>query len=269
MPDLPLCFVVPVRHHANAADWGLLRRNLVQTAASIAGQTHRGWRAVVVANEGSDLPDLPAGFSVVRVDFPPNPSYAPASTDREAFLDAVRLDKGRRVLAGVLSAPDARHVMVVDDDDLVSNRLAGFIAAQDGATAWRVDEGYCWTPGSRLLFRHWDFSRLCGSSLLIPRAAFDLPASVAAADPADIKALFGSHVIVKDRLATRGIAWKGIPFPAAVYRMGYGGNHSGAGSILRTWVLNRKTVANPIRLARHLRRCSLYTQRTRAEFGLP
>ena len=57
----PLTFIIPVRHQDNARDWALLKANLTQTAASIASQTHPGWRALVVANEGADLPDLPAG----------------------------------------------------------------------------------------------------------------------------------------------------------------------------------------------------------------
>ena len=49
-----LTFIIPVRHQDNARDWTLLKANLSQTAASIAGQTHPGWRALVVANEGAN-----------------------------------------------------------------------------------------------------------------------------------------------------------------------------------------------------------------------
>ena len=40
--------------------------------ASIAGQQHPSWRAVIAAQEGADLPPLPPGVHAVRVHFPPN-----------------------------------------------------------------------------------------------------------------------------------------------------------------------------------------------------
>lgn len=51
-----LTFVVPVRHPENARDWGRVKLTLTQTAASIASRDSDQWRAVVVANTGSDLP---------------------------------------------------------------------------------------------------------------------------------------------------------------------------------------------------------------------
>ena len=60
-----LTFIIPIRHQANAKDWGALKANLVQTMRSIAGQSDPRWRGFVVANNGADLPPLPRGFSVV------------------------------------------------------------------------------------------------------------------------------------------------------------------------------------------------------------
>ncbi|HET8762813.1 MAG TPA: glycosyltransferase, partial [Gemmatimonadales bacterium] len=65
-------FVIPVRHQDNARDWAALKANLTQTIASISNQTHDDWRAIIVANEQADLPELPPGFEVERVTFPPN-----------------------------------------------------------------------------------------------------------------------------------------------------------------------------------------------------
>jgi hypothetical protein len=266
---IALCFVVPVRHHENAPDWDVLCRNLSQTAASIAGQLNPSWRAIVVANEGSELPDLPRGFSIERVDFSPNLFYDKKGQDRAIFHDAIRFDKGRRVLAGVLAASDAKFLMVVDDDDLVSNRLTGFVVDQPDTTGWRIDVGYSWTPGNRLLYRHSDFSGICGTSLIVPRAAFAIPPSVAEADPVLIREVFGSHVLVKQRLSEKGLLWKAIPFPGAIYRVGYVGNHSQTPSVVRTRVLNRASLRNPLRLLANLSRCRIYGDSLRREFGLP
>ncbi len=90
-----------------------------------------------------------------------------AAARQLAVYEAIRADKGRRVLAGMLQAGAMGHVMIVDDDDFVSCRLAGFVAANLAETGWYLKHGYVWTEGSRLLFRHDDFSHLCGTSHII------------------------------------------------------------------------------------------------------
>ena len=149
-----LTFVVPLRHPQNSADWGALKRRLVQTIRSIAGQDDDRWRAIIVANEGSDLPPLPANFAVRLVDFPPNPMFEQGNNDLAAFRDACRLDKGRRVLAGIREADRSGHVMVVDDDDFVSSRLTSFVAAHPGKSGWYVQDGYLWGDGGKLLYEY-------------------------------------------------------------------------------------------------------------------
>ena len=166
MEGAVLTFIIPIRHQANAKDWGALKANLVQTVHSIAGQSDSRWRAFVVANSGADLPPLPQGFSVVRVDFPPNAKHEKGSAPLEQVYQAFRMDKGRRVLAGLISARPQGHVMIVDDDDFVSNRLVAHVAQNAGANGWFLRQGYVWSPGDALVFRDEDFYHMCGTCLL-------------------------------------------------------------------------------------------------------
>ncbi len=152
-----LTFVIPVRHPANAANWKALKDNLSATARSIAAQTHSGWKAIVVANAGADLPPLPAGFDVARVDFPPNPLHELGFSTEEARL-TLGLDKGRRVLAGMLAAGATGYFMVVDDDDFVSRRLTAYVAKHFGGPGWYLREGYLWGSGGKLFASYSDFS---------------------------------------------------------------------------------------------------------------
>ena len=99
-----LTFIIPIRHQDNAKDWQRVKRTLAQTVQSIARQDRDGWKAVVIANHGADLPELPKGFDVKRVDFPPNQLHAQGNATQGQFYQAFRLDKGRRVLAGMLHA---------------------------------------------------------------------------------------------------------------------------------------------------------------------
>jgi hypothetical protein len=250
-----ITFVIPVRHPDNARDWALLKSNLTQTVASISAQRHPGWRAVVVANHGADLPALPVGFEVVRVDFPPNPRHDFDGQDKEAVYESFRLDKGRRVLAGMLAARDTRFYMIVDDDDFVSNRLVGFAAANATKPGWYIASGYVWTPGGTMVFDQPNFHDHCGTSLIVSADLYRLPASPQEASDAWIASLLGSHRGVAELLLARtGTSLEPLPFHGAVYRVGHAGAHSGSGNMLRMYFLSGAAWRRPHRLVKNLRR---------------
>lgn len=259
-------FVIPVRHQDNARDWSLLKANLTQTIASVAAQTVTNWRGVIVANDGADLPSLPPGFEVARVQFPPNVAHDFAGGDREAFYDAFRIDKGRRVLAGMLRYPQSRFFMIVDDDDFVSNRIVEFAEANADANGWKISKGYVWGDGGAWLFKHDDFSRFCGTSLIVRGDLYRLPASVEEADPDFIKSMLGSHVRIGQILADRGTPLGVLPFRGAVYRVGHRGAHSNSTGLVRLFFANRAMLAKPVRLIGNVFRLAPIRMAQRREF---
>ncbi len=163
-----LTFVVPLRHPQNSPNWPAPKQRLAETIRSIAGQDDVRWRTISVANGGSDLPALPSSFELKQVD------------DLEAFRNSFRLDKGRRVLAGILQADRTGYVMVVDDDDFVNCRLTSFVAGHLGENGWYVLDGYIWGDGGKLICKCADFSKVCGTSHIIRADLFKLPASAEA-----------------------------------------------------------------------------------------
>src|SRR5215204_1150059 len=116
-----LTFIIPLLHPRNSPQWSQTIAYLRETVRSIAAQKSSDWQAVVVANREAELPGLPNRVEVVRVDLEPNPMYVIGAGDKEPFYEAVRLDKGQRLLAGMLYSDRSGHFMVVDADDLVSN----------------------------------------------------------------------------------------------------------------------------------------------------
>ncbi|MEF0942176.1 galactosyl transferase [Rhizobium sp. BR 362] len=259
-------FIIPVRHQANAKDWPALKERLSQTMASIAGQSNPDWSAVIVANEGADLPDLPPQFSVARVTFPPNQLHDLDSADREQVYDAFRLDKGRRVLSGMLSARDARFFMIVDDDDFVSANIVSYVAKHPQANGWKIDKGYLWNEGGRLLMHYDDFANYCGTSLIIKSRLYDLPATLEAADVDYVKSMLGSHVRIGNILADRGTPLEALPFRGAIYRVGHSGAHSKSSSLLSTYFFNTSALRRPRQLLRNLRRVRPLDRGLRSEF---
>ncbi len=254
-----LTFVIPVRHPENARDWGKIKRHLGETARSIAAQDRDGWQAVIVANHGANLPELPAGVCVRRVDFPPNPLAHPRDFEqRAASHRTTHLDKARRTLAGMLHALDLSdgapgHFMIMDDDDFVHRGLTSFVAANPSANGWYFSEGYIWTENGTLLYRHDDFHQECGSSHIIRHDLFGLPGGTGAIDAADMRVL-GDHNYRRDYFATAGTPLAALPFCGAVYRVGHAESWSHSRGIWRRYFLTKAMLKNPLALTRRVLR---------------
>ncbi len=258
-----LSFIIPVRHQANAKDWRNIMRQLSQTLGSIAAQDRDGWQAVIVANHDAEMPELPAGVSVKRVDFPPNPLPHPRDSRlREASKQQMRLEKGRRVLAGMLHALELSdgapgHFMIVDDDDFVHRGLTSFVAANPQANGWYFKEGYIWTEGGTLLYRYDGFFLLCGTSDIIRHDLYQLPASVVAADETYIRLVLGIPHVLRENLAAAGTPLAPLPFCGAVYRTGHAESWSHTEGMLRRFFMQKAMLRNPVELARRVRRLRL------------
>ncbi|WP_298933747.1 galactosyl transferase [uncultured Ramlibacter sp.] len=248
-----LTFIIPVRHQDNARDWSRLKANLAQTVASISNQADGDWNGVIVANEGADLPDLPDRFRVEWVQFGPNLMHEKGGGSTEDFLDAFRIDKGRRVLKGMLSSRDSRFFMIVDDDDFVSSRLAGFVAQHTEAPGWTVNLGYIWDDGGNLLLQHDKLNHVCGTTLIVRSDLYGLPQRFEDASQDYIKTMLGSHRRIDDILTARATPLRQLPFRGAIYRVGHAGSHSQAPKILRKYVWNWGALRRPQQLLNLLR----------------
>jgi hypothetical protein len=260
-------FIIPVRHQENSSDWNGLKANLAQTIASISAQTNPNWRAVIVANHGADLPELPSSFEAVHVDFPPNSSCKKNhGVDMEVYYDAFRVDKGRRVLSGMLHARDTAYFMIVDDDDFVSNGIVEFVAQNAGKNGWRVREGYVWGDGGQLLFVHDDFSNFCGTSLIVRSDLYNLPQNIDEASVDYIKNMLGSHIRIGNILADNGTPLADLPFRGAIYRVGHVGAHSQSPKILKMYIFNRRTFINPFSLLKNILKLRLTTSSIRRTY---
>ncbi len=248
-----LTFVIPVRHHATAKDWRAIRTRMAVTLRSLRAQDSDDWNAVIVANHGADLPVDLRRCDVVRVDLAPN--ALDPSAGQEAVWQAIRRDKGRRLLKGLLHARTMGmlrgHVMVVDYDDMVSRRLAGFVAQDPHASGWYVNAGYMFS-GERLLFSYpREFFELCGTSHIVRADLLDLPADEDHATEAYVSRTLGSHKFIKRDLEARGTPLAPLPFPGAIYRMGHGDTASGSTSMVR-YSLRKESLRRPVSLARQL-----------------
>jgi hypothetical protein len=166
----------------------------------------------------------------------------------------------------MLHAERRGHFMVVDDDDLVSNRLAEFVAANQDAYGWYLSEGYLWEDGGRLVYRHSPFARLCGTSHIIRADLYGLPGDLRDASDAYVRRTLGSHIFVRDDLERAGTPLAPLPFPGAIYRIGHRGAHSQSSGLAATVFLKKSVLTSPLSLIGNALRLRRITRAVRDEF---
>lgn len=261
-----ITFIIPVRHPENARDWQSVKTKLAETVHSISMQTSGAWNAVIVANRGSDLPDLPSRFDVKWVDFPPNPLSERDRSDREKLYDAFRIDKGRRILAGMLHADKTGYIMLMDDDDFVSNRITEFVVQNFGGNGWYIKNGYVWAERGNLLYLHDNFSKFCGSSHIIRSDLYRLPPMFESPSDDYIRRMLGSHMFIHEHLDSIGANLAPLPFVGAIYRVGQSNSVSKTRGIIREFLVKKKLLKRPWEFCQRILRLRLLSASVREEF---
>lgn len=219
-----ITFVIPVKHFSHIKSMSSFKKSFLQTVGSLNNQSNYDWQCKVVVNDGMELPVLNENFEVVYVDYPPNPFYDLEVNDRELCYEAIREDKGKKVLAGILKAKNSKYLMVVDDDDFIEKSIVEFITKNDNGFGWYVQRGYIWYEGTPFFFKRNDFHHLCGTSLIVNRDLLEIEKNKHNLE--FIKTYLGSHTSLQKRMNELGSPLAPIPFYAAVYRMGHAEAHS-------------------------------------------
>ena len=224
-PDL--AFVTSLRHPRNSHDYRVVERQLSTSLASWMRQSSPRFHVVVVGNVEPPLPDDPR-VHFIEVGFPP-PSEAEGP---RTGIAAVLRDKGTKLAIGLraVRASGAQHVMFVDSDDFVSNRLAEFVSQHPDAAGWTFTDGWRINIERRALRPHrGDFHLQCGSSHIVRTDLLpDVPTDAHTQDQLyaalgdRLEHWLGSHMHLHDDLDLEP-----LPFPGALYRVGHTEAHSG------------------------------------------
>ena len=243
-----LVFIVPLKSAATATSWERVSRLFSRTVASACAQTAPEFRVVVACHERPD-----GDFSHPKLEFlqiehpPPQPSN---------LLD-MRVDKQRKHLAALTRALEfsPSHVMFLDSDDLVSNRLAEYVAHHADENGWYLRAGYFYCERQpRLHVERRKFSEWCGSAHIVRPEHLDFMVG------ADQRLVF-DHRQLMERMKQNGTLIRPLPFKGAVYTISHGENFNDYERIL--WPSH--PVWHPLRRIIHHR---AITPRIRAEFGL-
>ena len=259
-----LTFIIPIRHQDCSDNWDVLLKNLSQTVKSICAQTCDDWKCVIVANKGADLPDFPDGFDVCLVDYPPNNMYAQEDQDIGSYRDAVRLDKGKRILSGIRHSEPTHYFMFVDDDDLIHRDLVKYVCDNAGEGGWYINKGLVWQDGSGLLMKYSQFYMLCGTSHIVSSRLLDFSGNEVNIEY--VKRMLGSHIHLKGELDKTNTPLRPLPFRGAIYRIGHADAHSKIGGIYRTFFTKRRILKHPLETIVKLLSLRKLTKKTKAMY---
>lgn len=128
--------------------------------------------------------------------------------------------KQKKIVAGLLSVRELKptHVMPVDPDDCISNKIASFVNQNSQQNGWYIDSGYEYDDGSsKIAIKKSGFYKICGSCNIIKYQFFNLPETLLPYDQINFDRFINGHPLAKSDLATRGTPIEPLPFPGAVF----------------------------------------------------
>ncbi len=222
-------FGIPLRSKEASENWEKVTKVFNRTLQSVYRQSCPEFRIFVACHE---IPELTNTYDE-RVEF--LRSDSPVPRDRREMM----LDKGWKIsmIAQRIRAAGGGYTMLVDSDDLISNRIAGFAKEHPELNGFTARTGYLYNEGEDFCRKiHKPYS-ICGSCTAVRYAPEDLPDTM----PKDLyddsfseKWLIRSpHREVPGKMAGIGRPLTDAPFPMTVYVRNTGDNHSmlGGGSL--------------------------------------
>ncbi|MFQ3670902.1 MAG: hypothetical protein SNJ84_05535 [Verrucomicrobiia bacterium] len=210
--------MIPLKARAVARDWGRVEALFHRTLGSVCGQTEPWFRVVVV---GHDRPSTPL-LERPEVTWLKVSSPVPEGGRTETAME----DKWLKVAEGLVMVGQGRpvFVMIVDADDLVSNRLAAHVRAHPNRHGWIIRKGYRYREGSPWVELDPEFN--CGTNAIVAARQVRFPRSNTPEERAKCILLCHGHTVIERAMADEGRPLDELPFPGAVYVWGHGDNDS-------------------------------------------
>ena len=201
-----IVFLVPLKSASISRSWDLTKKLLETTLQSICNQDCNDFRVLVICHEKPNISFSHPFLEYIQVDF---------SAPSDDGIIAKRKDKARKLFVGAEFSKqfNPSHLMVVDADDLISNKIASFIKANPHPIGYFLDYGYVYESGSQFLYflrRH--FGHHCGTSIIINFNLFELLFEDAIYE-------HRSFTLIKHRLNLQK-----LPFSGAIYHRCHGDN---------------------------------------------
>ena len=168
-----LTFIIPVISKEIVSNWQLVMENLRRTMASVKNQTSDNWQVIMVSQTKPDISFNDERIMFFQADFPPAQKYPKdmkLSTVKKCVIRRANdLDRVKkiRVAASKLHENKTNFVMLLEADDVVSNKLCEFIESNPESNGWYFENGYIWHARFEYMLRADQFWRQSGSSWVV------------------------------------------------------------------------------------------------------
>lgn len=215
-------FCIPLRSKASSQNWAEVTRVFNRTLNSVYAQTDPNFKIFVACHE---IPVLDRKYDE-RVEF------LLSETDTPKTKEEMLLDKGWKIsmMAKKVRAAGGGYTMLVDADDLISNRIAEYVNSHPRCNGYLSRYGYVYHEGSDYMKRVENLHKLCGSCSIVYYTPDDLPNEMPKSffdnSPVDRWIIRKPHCDIPDFLEAHGRRLSTIPFPTTVYVRDTGDNHS-------------------------------------------
>jgi hypothetical protein len=260
-----LGFVIPVKSPRVATSWIEVCKLFERCLRSVCNQKTPNFRVVVVCNEIPSVQFKHNNVNFLQADLEiPENDYASKIRDRE-----------KKVVIGLmyLKRYNPSHVMCVDADDCISNRIARYVEDFGTGNGWFIDSGYEYEEGANFVIcRKSGFFRICGTCNIINYKLLHLPHEsdkYANITDKDYDRFIGGHGLARADLENRGTPLEPLPFPGAIYIRDKIGE-----SVTMQEPALEKFMRNPRENFRHVKKMMSFlnrqviTEDIRDEFGL-
>lgn len=231
-----LAFVIPVKHPARSQSYQRVCDLLRNTLRSVEAQSDSRFATVVVLNERPSWAVDTPNRRFIEVDFPP----AEAPKSQKDWVNWLYMDRGAKIAVGLLHARQfsPTHVMPVDADDFVSNRLAGWVREHPAAAGWYMPQGLIWSGVFRIGEVREKFWSYCGTSHIFradllpidesigPRPSRETVVETLGAEYTE--KILGNHVHYLRYFEEKGVPIEPLPFIGGVWHADTGENSSRA-----------------------------------------
>jgi len=238
-----LAFIIPLKSATVSDDWHKTSALFERCLRSTCNQTSDAFRTIVVCNEMPEVSFQSDRVTYVTVDFlPPQKETHPVARGLT--------DKGRRVLKGIMTAQqfNPTHVMVVDADDCVSNRLAEFVSQHPKVNGWYLESGWKYREGdAHVYIKRRRFYTMSGTANIVSVRHLDLPAEPEYNRGYGYYKFYIDHQKTKQFMAERQAPMQPLPFPGATYVLATGDNMSSNEDKLSFSFLTRRHLSEKIR----------------------
>jgi (2Fe-2S) ferredoxin len=237
-----LAFIIPLKSAQASQDWRRTSALFERCLKSTCNQTSKSFKTIVVCNEKPSVKFYNENIVYVQVDF------LPPKKETNKIAKGLT-DKGRKVLKGIIAAQEflPSHVMTVDADDCVSNRLAEFVSQNSNADGWYFKSGWKYRENDSYVYiKHRKFYTLSGTANIIHTKHLELPEQPEYNRGYGYYRFYIDHQRVRQSMEERGVLMRPLPFPGAIYILSTGDNMSQNEDNLSFSFLNRRALSQQI-----------------------